>query len=453
MSPKRHRPLPSHQYTPSLWNTSCLASRKVQGVTGTNYLLPLPKTALHLIFALTLIGLISLQAVPFSWPGTAAISAPVVLAHDDPHVSALTIACGPQGVSGTITVANDGPLALIVSLNVRLAYQEERSGAWLPVTDSSKRVTGALAAGQTTTLPYGPLPIAAVPKNARAIRAEASTENARSESIPACQETAAPLATAPTPTPTPAPSHGPRETTYTVAAGDTLAAIAARFNTTVEALVAANRLADASHIIVGQVLVIPPRLTTPAAVSTTTPAAQPSATSTSLPAQTAAEEQTEGAASLLGTVTQAIRDRTSQLVAGGGALAVVGAALLALRLVKSLAPLRQNRRSRATTALDVTEGPDEEWLEPFPQLQQDVSNQESALGPSKPDDSPAVDTDANGEGDLSDELAAIFVETVMENSTANVLLEGAPPVEIDELLQDLQELGALLGPRRSMKRR
>lgn len=59
----------------------------------------------------------------------------------------------------------------------------------------------------------------------------------------------------PTVTPTPSPTAS---TTYTVQAGDTLSAIAQRFGTTVEAIVAANNLADPDSIQVGQELIIPP---------------------------------------------------------------------------------------------------------------------------------------------------------------------------------------------------
>ncbi len=45
--------------------------------------------------------------------------------------------------------------------------------------------------------------------------------------------------------------------TYTVAEGDTLAAIAQRFGTTVAALQAANGIDDPDEIVIGQVLVIP----------------------------------------------------------------------------------------------------------------------------------------------------------------------------------------------------
>jgi hypothetical protein len=66
--------------------------------------------------------------------------------------------------------------------------------------------------------------------------------------------TAAPPTAAPTPEPTPAVTP---QQTYTVARGDTLAAIAQRFGTSVAALEAANGIEDPDEIFVGQVLVIP----------------------------------------------------------------------------------------------------------------------------------------------------------------------------------------------------
>jgi LysM repeat protein len=56
------------------------------------------------------------------------------------------------------------------------------------------------------------------------------------------------------PTETPTPEGGQ---TYEVQSGDTLGAIAVQFNTTVEALVAANNLADSNAIFAGQILIIP----------------------------------------------------------------------------------------------------------------------------------------------------------------------------------------------------
>ena len=67
-------------------------------------------------------------------------------------------------------------------------------------------------------------------------------------------QSAAPTA-APTVTPT-APPPSPQET-YVVQQGDTLAAIAQRFGTTVSALQAANGIENPDQIVIGQVLVIP----------------------------------------------------------------------------------------------------------------------------------------------------------------------------------------------------
>jgi LysM repeat protein len=78
---------------------------------------------------------------------------------------------------------------------------------------------------------------------------------------PTARPTAAPTPQ-PTPQPTPAPTAVPTPApppvqTYAVAEGDTLAAIAQRFGTTVGALQAANGIEDPDEIVIGQVLVIP----------------------------------------------------------------------------------------------------------------------------------------------------------------------------------------------------
>jgi peptidoglycan/xylan/chitin deacetylase (PgdA/CDA1 family) len=71
-------------------------------------------------------------------------------------------------------------------------------------------------------------------------------------STPSASPAASPTQTAATPTPPAGAS-----TTYEVQAGDTVFSIARRFGTTVEAIVAANGLADPAEIEVGQVLLIP----------------------------------------------------------------------------------------------------------------------------------------------------------------------------------------------------
>ncbi len=58
-------------------------------------------------------------------------------------------------------------------------------------------------------------------------------------------------------TSSPTSATTPAANTYTVVAGDSLWAIAQQFGTTVEALAAANNIADPGAIEVGQVLTIP----------------------------------------------------------------------------------------------------------------------------------------------------------------------------------------------------
>jgi LysM repeat protein len=52
-------------------------------------------------------------------------------------------------------------------------------------------------------------------------------------------------------------------TTYVLGAGDTLGELAGRFDTTVEALMEINDLEDATSLLVGDVIVIPPPPTVP----------------------------------------------------------------------------------------------------------------------------------------------------------------------------------------------
>lgn len=88
----------------------------------------------------------------------------------------------------------------------------------------------------------------------------AATPSPSPSPTPAPSPTAAPTPTpvvTPVPTPVPpAPTPAPQQT-YVVQEGDTLAVIAQRFGTTVEALQAANGIEDPNQIVVGQVLVIP----------------------------------------------------------------------------------------------------------------------------------------------------------------------------------------------------
>jgi LysM repeat protein len=107
--------------------------------------------------------------------------------------------------------------------------------------------------------------------------------------------TATPYARQPTPlilTPGPAAGVGTaQEVTYKVEAGDTLLAIAGRFDTTVEAIVRRNNLASAAEIRIGQELTIPvgPQTRAP---STATPARGATATASPAPGPTLAPGRT-----------------------------------------------------------------------------------------------------------------------------------------------------------------
>jgi LysM repeat protein len=72
---------------------------------------------------------------------------------------------------------------------------------------------------------------------------------------------------APLPTATPIPADLPRgtEIAYNVQAGDTLAGIAAKFNSTTDDIIKRNKIEDPNAIQVGQLLIIPVNMVTPTA--------------------------------------------------------------------------------------------------------------------------------------------------------------------------------------------
>jgi murein DD-endopeptidase MepM/ murein hydrolase activator NlpD len=92
--------------------------------------------------------------------------------------------------------------------------------------------------------------------------------------------TPAPTTAAPgSPTPVASPTPTGLTFEYEVQAGDTLFDIAQRFGTTVDAIVAANGLADPADIAIGQILIIPGASSTPAPTpSPTPPPANPAGT-------------------------------------------------------------------------------------------------------------------------------------------------------------------------------
>jgi LysM repeat protein len=96
------------------------------------------------------------------------------------------------------------------------------------------------------------------------------------------QEILLPYPGMPLPTATPIPADLQRGTklSYTVQAGDTLAGIAALFNSTVDDIITENELDDPNAIFVGQQLTIPTNLVTATATFPPTSTAAASATAT-----------------------------------------------------------------------------------------------------------------------------------------------------------------------------
>jgi len=75
--------------------------------------------------------------------------------------------------------------------------------------------------------------------------------------VPSVADSASPAAPSPTVAPTPSPSPTATHRTYKVRSGDTIASIAAKFHTTVTAIVRANKIVDPRTIHPGQTLTIP----------------------------------------------------------------------------------------------------------------------------------------------------------------------------------------------------
>ena len=131
------------------------------------------------------------------------------------------------------------PAILLVTTLFTLALSGFRAD--LPTSQVATASPGASTPPAPTSAPATPAPATATPTTA-------PSEPATGTPSPT---------TAPTAAPTPVASPGPTFRTYRVEPGDTLSAIAARFNTTVAALVNLNDLKNANELHVGQKLLIP----------------------------------------------------------------------------------------------------------------------------------------------------------------------------------------------------
>jgi LysM repeat protein len=90
------------------------------------------------------------------------------------------------------------------------------------------------------------------------------------------------------PTATPIPPNLPRGTKlqYMVKAGDSLAGIASKFNSTIDDIIKENKLNDPNAIYVGQLLIVPANLVTPTATRPPTSTTGPNPTVTLAPTGT-----------------------------------------------------------------------------------------------------------------------------------------------------------------------
>lgn len=86
----------------------------------------------------------------------------------------------------------------------------------------------------------------------------------------------------PTPTPLPEDLLPGQEIEYTVRSGDSVASIALEFNSTEEAIIEANELENPNDIRIGDILLVPVNLVTPAPTATTDPN-PPTPTETPIP--------------------------------------------------------------------------------------------------------------------------------------------------------------------------
>ena len=122
-------------------------------------------------------------------------------------------------------------------------------------------VTAAALAGPLLAEPVAEVVASATPTptataSPTALPTRLATQAPTPTASPSPSPTPVPATPAPTPALTAAPTPAPQQT-YVVAQGDTLAAIAERFGTTVGALQEANEIDDPDEIFVGQVLLIP----------------------------------------------------------------------------------------------------------------------------------------------------------------------------------------------------
>jgi nucleoid-associated protein YgaU len=145
-----------------------------------------------------------------------------------------------HGLAGRARVGRRGGMAVIAA-----------SGALLAIGAAATVTNGFGLLGEPTA------PLAGASPSATERPTPTERPQATPTAIPTAAATPMPTpTTAPTVAPTPAPTAVPVRT-YVVEQGDTLAAIAQQFGSSIEAIQAANDIEDPNEITIGQVLVIP----------------------------------------------------------------------------------------------------------------------------------------------------------------------------------------------------
>ena len=152
-----------------------------------------------------------------------------------------------RGIAGQARRARSAPVALIGAGATVLAIGSVALATGVlevPADPGAATVSTDPSAAPTTLLSARPTPSPALSPSPTPVMTPVPTP------VPTPPTTPVPTA------PPPPPQPPPQQQTYTVQQGDTLAAIAQRFGTTVAALQSANGIEDPNEIFVGQVLVI-----------------------------------------------------------------------------------------------------------------------------------------------------------------------------------------------------
>jgi len=154
-----------------------------------------------------------------------------------------------RGIAGRARHAPRGPL--FVGAGTVLALGVGAAAVAAGIVDLDGPPTPSASATEVSPSASATLPATPTPQPTPSSTAEPTPS-------PTVEPTAVPTpAPTPVPTPAPTPEPPPAQTTYVVQQGDTLAAIADQFGTTVAALQEANGIEDPNEIVIGQVLVIP----------------------------------------------------------------------------------------------------------------------------------------------------------------------------------------------------